>query len=94
MNMPKKIWVDPLFWHSVDGTYTDHGVEIQRTPYIRADFMDELVEALEFACPIIEHERYKWEGSYGKNFDSVKADRARQACEKAKTALLKARSEK
>ena len=29
---PKKIWTDPLFWHSVGGTYTDHGVEIQKTP--------------------------------------------------------------
>lgn len=46
MNAPKKIWTDPLFWHSVGGTYTDHGVEIQKTPYIRADIVDELVEAL------------------------------------------------
>ena len=44
---PKKIWVDPLFWHSDGGTYTDHGVEIQKTPYIRADIVDELVKALE-----------------------------------------------
>ena len=45
--------------------------------------------ALKFAWPIIERERYKLEGSYGKNFDSAKADRARQACEKAKAALAK-----
>lgn len=44
---PKKIWTDPLFWHSVGGTYTNHGVEIQKTPYIRADIVDELVEVLD-----------------------------------------------
>jgi len=86
---PKKIWTDPLFWYPVGGTYTHNGVEIQKTPYIRADIVDELVEALKFAWPIIEHERYKWEGSYGKNFDSAKADRARQACKKARSALAK-----
>lgn len=86
---PKKIWfgID-------DGSAGPVQFSDDEIPYIRADLVEELVEALEFACPIIEHERYKWEGSYGKNFDSVKADRARQACEKAKTALLKARSEK
>lgn len=57
--------------------------------YVKESVVDELVEALKFAWPIIEHERYKWEGSYGKNFDSAKADRARQACEKAKAALAK-----
>ena len=82
MNAPKKIWVDA----ELDVyDYEEQGTQ----PYIRADIVDELVEALKFAWPIIEHERYKWEGSYGKNFDSAKADRARQACEKAKAALAK-----
>jgi len=84
MNAPKKIWMaaDDAFqeyYHQFDG---DIG-------YIRADIVDELVEALKFAWPIIEHERYKWDGSYGKNFDSAKADRARQASEKSRAALAK-----
>ena len=83
MNAPKKIWMmeNPQAWATRDDMFN--------TPYIRADIVDELVEALKFAWPIIEHERYKWDGSYGKNFDSAKADRARQACEKARTALAK-----
>lgn len=81
---PKKIWWD--VWDRIADENQDDESEI---PYIRADIVDELVEVLKFAWPIIEHERYKWEGSYGKNFDSAKADRARQACEKARAALAK-----
>ena len=53
---PKRIWTDPLFWHSVGGTYTDHGVEIQKTPYIRADIVDELVEALKELVDLIDND--------------------------------------
>ena len=81
---PKKIWIIR------DRYVADPEQTCEKTTtYIRADIVDELVEALKFAWPIIEHERYKWEGSYGKNFDSAKADRARQACEKVRAALAK-----
>jgi len=81
---PKKIW-----WNEVSLMADENQDSDGDIPYIRADIVDELVEALKFAWPIIEHERYKWEGSYGKNFDSAKADRARQACEKTRAALAK-----
>ena len=82
---PKKL----VLPEAVAWTFSDYEEAINPVKYIRADIVDELVEALKFAWPIIEHERYKWDGSYGKNFDSAKADRARQASEKSRAALAK-----
>ncbi len=53
----------------------------------------ELLEALILAWPIIEHERFKQDGSYGSNFVQHKADRARQAHAKARAAIAKANGE-
>lgn len=54
---------------------------------------NELLEALVLAWPIIEHERFKQDGSYGSNFAQHKADRARQAHAKARAAIAKATGE-
>ena len=48
MNAPKKIWVD-LASPDVCERWTSVG-----TPYIRADIVEEMREALEFCCELLE----------------------------------------
>lgn len=49
-----------------------------------------LAEALRLALPILEHERFKQDASYGGNFSQTRADRARKALDAAREALATA----
>jgi hypothetical protein len=54
---PKKVWIHEGFWDSGDSSYwTRDGKESEEeTQYIRADIVDELVEALKYCLQFNGH---------------------------------------
>ena len=51
---PKKIWITPPDARLIGWTSSEENVMPQDTPYIRADLVDELYQALEITAELVE----------------------------------------
>lgn len=82
---PEKTWIHNAFWGSGDGSYwaRDEREGAEATQYIRADIVNELVEALE-TCTTYTYMDIDGDWVTQQKFDF----------DKAKAALRKARGEK